>query len=545
MRRQRAICLFCRHTLNSQSRNASVSTPFAARRWLAQSSEPYILSRLVIDLDAVDNEQVQKFEDMPKEEQENQLGLTPPAQRIPSETKIEPPAQEAVLPLRAIRPEPPDLLSYALLGDPVLSMEPQKNTPRNINLQQLFKSRMIQPQDTLEEKIIQLTLGFTTNPLERLEAAGFTSMKKKKIIMHDLSLNNRFPVLRRLIGRLSTTTEGCELLLQRNSKAIINGIKACRTWSHGHEYRAKVTSAMVLDMLNSFTLNVASRNLKIGSDLCLTALYYASKANNIPSVIRYLEMSREISCDWNHPAAVAALVSLQHNFVKELPFSYSWMAWKDDAFKRREIAKLITGWSLGDRPDKAVARKLSFAFNATPNLSAAPFTLYTRYILGLGEMGFHHGLWSEWQSHLEIARETTTPLFGSYLFAMAMVLAKEPERAQDILKVFSALATTEQKGEAHRFLSRLIQAHYEFHHLIPSQSILNCLNGGMPGDPAKAVLWLEKLLCVDYPKFVPITDLVVNFGTLEDRAGLLVMPSHGHNPIYFKPTGERTTPEEL
>ena len=131
MRHQRDIRLLRRHIFKSHNHNPTSS----ARYGSSKTREPYILPRLVIDLDANDNQFV-------RQATEEDYAVKPkPPRRQPYEAK------QLALHRRSIPHAfhantiaAPDLLAYALLGNPNASP-----TSDNLVLRTQFKYLKLQP----------------------------------------------------------------------------------------------------------------------------------------------------------------------------------------------------------------------------------------------------------------------------------------------------------------------------------------------------------------------------------------------------------------
>ena len=212
MRGQKGICLFCRHALKLHP-----SIPTTKRLASSRSNEPFILPRLVIDLDAADSKLVRRWEDIVLEE--NPAPPEEPTVRgyRQSMEKKKKDGTVNLLPtssLKTLITMPPDLLNYALLGDPIATTSiwyPQ--------VRKLFQSRMIQPEDNTETKLQQLTFNFLIDETERFAASGFPEVSELAIV-DQITEIKVFSKLHRTISMLSRTVEGCQFLA-RNSIAIL------------------------------------------------------------------------------------------------------------------------------------------------------------------------------------------------------------------------------------------------------------------------------------------------------------------------------------
>jgi hypothetical protein len=523
MRGQRDICLLCRHALKRPPPSAS------ARRWLSSpADEPYVLPRVVIDLDDADSKFVRKLEDMPEKQRLKQLGVETIKVKNPNFKRIQMLKRQRgfdqlnpKISLKTQGITPTDLLQYALLGDP------WGYTTGIAWLRLIFKRRGIQIQDDEATKVQQLTHDFTTDASKTLKAAGFQQDDHGNI-RTGLLRQQTFLSLARQLTMLSTTDEGCHFLAS-NGMLVYNAIRKCRM--HGFDRQKSgpvsvVRISEVLEMLNNLTRNMMGRGVDIGDGIYNAGLYYASKASILPAIKMYLE----IGLRHNYHAYQGfefALRNLQLEYATGISPPTRWAAWKEHGERREELLKLITGWNSSGRS----FRELIFTSkHPDPETQRSA---YRRYILGIGEMGFSDALWEEWQSQpavLAISREG----LQAQLFAMAFVLAKDRDRALEVLESFA-------KPPLHRSPDSISQAElffkqYSFHHLESSRTLTKMIKDDVPRDPQSALEFYERLLVVDYPKFIADTRFTLRWETKDEKEGLLVMPQEGQDPIYWKPT---------
>jgi len=511
MRGQRDICLLCRHALRRPHPSTS------ARRWLASpAAEPYVLPRAVIDLDAAESKFVRKFEDLPEKERLEQLRvkeIKPKEKRPPKKKKQDFGFTHPKVALRVQTVTPPDLLQYALLGDP------WGYSPGVSWLRLIFKRRAIQVQDDAAAKIQQLTHDFKPGTLR---AAGLYKVGSKPII-EGLLASQTFPSLARQLTMLSTTDYGRRFLANK-SNTVYDAIRKCRkqgfdkgTW----EKVAEVKISEVVELLNNLTRNMTRRSVGAEVDLYNAGLYYASKASILPAIKMYLEIGFRHGYNpyWGFERAMR---NLQSEYATGISPPTRWAAWKGNGQRRDEILKLITGWNSSDVSFREAI------FSADYPVTQA--NAYKSYVLGIGEMGFSDALWEEWQSQPHfLADAGMGEVSIAQPFAMAFLLAKDRNRAMDVL------ASVQVHKIKHR-LPQLFSKHYEFHHLIPSKKLLSKIaNEGVHEDPRSALKFLEDMLVTDYPKFYPDAKLTLEWATREGKEGLLVMPLEGQDPIYWKP----------
>ncbi|KAE9367976.1 hypothetical protein N431DRAFT_429246 [Stipitochalara longipes BDJ] len=513
MRGQKGICLLCRHTLEFR-------WTIPARKRLASSraNEPYVLPRLVIDLDAADSKLVRRWEDLADEEKDPTPPKQPNLRGRPESMKkkygtVEKGRVRPTVPLKTLKTTPADLLSYALLGDPIAS---RANT-RDPQLRTLFRSRMVQPEDSAETKLQQLTYDFTLDEAERLRASGFGEASELAIVNH-ISAMNVSSRLHRTISILSRTTEGCQFLA-RNSSAVLESIRLCRKANPNREVNVKkFTGNMVLRLLNNLQLNMESKGVEFGSRFSNAGIYYAGKTSNLPAVRKYLQILRANSyaTDWRTIAALRELFRAMKSTPKGI----------DEAkhFTKSDFLHLVTGWE-GGIPRDGKTRDLSFASLFSQNNSTEfSACIYPRYLLALGELKRNKALWSEWES---VGKTQLPPVFrGDHhsrfrarMFAFAFLLGGDKNRALEVLRsvppdhedIFTPgyhelVKNWEYSGGSYtnapnissgEWLLTLIHDHYSFNNVWPKANLLEVMKRAiryLPKDPLDVLNQLDRFV---------------------------------------------------
>jgi hypothetical protein len=311
MRGQKGVCLLCRHVLESQQ-NTNVTKRFRS----SLAKEPYVLPRLVIDLDAADSKLVRKLDDLEEDTPEPLENLKAKQRHLYEEIKKGDRTFKEKVPLKTLNTTPPDLLFYALLGDPIASQTKKTPQLRNPQLRTLFRSRMIQPEDSAEIKLQQLTLDYTADEAERLRSSGFGKVDEVAII-EQIRECRIFSKLHRMISMLSQTREGCQFL-GRNGSTIIKSVSSSRRVQPMSPPVEKVPSNTVLRMFNNLQLNMESKGVQLGTHLCNGALHYAGRSYNLPAVRKRPigELSR-LSSTFSKERNPHPEVSIQANTIRE------------------------------------------------------------------------------------------------------------------------------------------------------------------------------------------------------------------------------------
>lgn len=490
MRGQKEICLICRHALRLRS-----SIPSTKRLASSRSNEPFILPRLVIDLDAADSELVQRWEDI--ELEEDQAPLEQPTVRGDRESMKEKNGTHELrptVPLKTLITMPPDLLNYALLGDPMAT-----TSRRYPQLRKLFQSRMIQHEDNAETKVQQLTFNFLIDESERFAASGFPEASELAILDHITQIKV-FSKLHRTISMLSRTVEGCQFLA-RNSIALLESIRNCRKAQSvlkrtSNSFPEKVTARMVLRMLNNLQLSMESKGVDFGPRLSNAGLYYAGKLLNLPALRKYLQIlcTNSYATEWRTAAALGDVFRInrinRHTVRGSDPSKHD---------SQSDFLRLLTGWEKDGIRQDGEERSLSFASLCHQDSSTEFLTcIYPKYLLALGELKCTQALWAEWKSAEVNAEYMPFPSlfrgavhmrFRARMFAFAFLVGGDKLRALEVLRwvpTHHEDIFTEDSEELTRtwtyndspnlssgeWLLALIHDHYTFNNVWPKPDLL-------------------------------------------------------------------------
>ncbi|CZR67196.1 uncharacterized protein PAC_17095 [Phialocephala subalpina] len=563
MRGNGGICLFCRHTLSLRSSSR------AAKRFASDSQrEPYVLPRLVIDLDAADSKYVRQAEEDELKEWQPDSSKIPkkPPRSIPDWKKGTIMRRDPNG-LSTIQVTPPDLLTFALLGDPSGGWDPKTQYLRGI-----YRYRKIVPEDGVNAKVIQLSSDFTRNATDRLSLAGFgEGQYKETVITRQLGRNDRggYAHLARMITMLSTTKESCSFLATRGN-IILKAIKNCRKTQNRENRRTIVTSNMVLLLLNNLRLSMESKRMYVNGQFGSIGLYYAAKAWNLPSIRTYLEI---LSGEVFH-VAVPAATNLSA-FISRL---------LDEPERAvgstiQAAVELITGWDVSK--DSALPGHRNLSFASVFGRREKNHTFTSAYLAGLAELGLKDTLQVEWaaDSGIAIGNRLWKPNTNlrAQTFAAAFLLVGDRDRALSILQSAPQDQTAEvtlsdtlpssqlplkqdeeiteeaadeandgkrdektERGSSRlRALFPFFENHYRYHNVHPNDHLkgilVNALNH-LPNDPEQILSIFEKFLIRDYRAPASHNESIKYIQWFDDGAeGLVVMAEEGDVPLYWKP----------
>ncbi|KAH7348827.1 hypothetical protein BKA65DRAFT_501520 [Rhexocercosporidium sp. MPI-PUGE-AT-0058] len=503
MRGKQSLCLFCRHTAQRPTR-ITVPRRFAS----LPNVEPSVLPRS--DRETEESTFMRGQEDVPELE-----GL--PVRRLWSymEDGKEMSNRNATpkVALQTLKVTTTDLWAYALLGTSEFTHHPDSWALRSIT-----SKRKIDPFDSPDSVAQALLQGFSIDQSLNLQRAGFVK-EHEMAILDQMQRVHKFSGLRRIISMLSSTRDGCEFL-SRSSTYILDAIRNNRK----RQNLEKVTSSMVLEMLNNIHINLESKGLQIGPQLCNGTLYYASKSHSIAALKMYLQLARKHKYvpDWR---ARKALKSLSRSLAIGHP------QLKGDV-QKREALELITGWRGGVAPRRGELRMTCFAYLSYRDTDTdVTHAMYPAYIQGLGEMGLNNAIFAEFMAK-DPKRMNPVLLgdehlrFRAQMFAIAFLLAKDEEHALQALESVPIGHTDIRSPEDEKlmpvwrsknsprthqtfkptpdcsslWLLSIIYDHYDFHDYLPTPDLQAHLAKTilqMSHEPQPAMQTLKSMLLLD------------------------------------------------
>lgn len=350
-------------------------------------------------------------------------------------------------------------------------------------------------------------------------------MENREAISKHILYCHTWGNLRSYISLLSSTREGC-LFLAEHGQFVLNSIRRCRKSQADKLYHEEVTPEMTLSLLNNLRLNMNSKGVGMGAALCNAGLYYAVKALNLPAVRLYLQYMRQAQYtpSWRARGALASLFRA----VEGGPHRRI-----GDATQKVAALELITGWEGGTKPRGGEPRIICFAGLAFGNAQKEfCFTIYPKYIMGLGELGLTDAIYAEWMAPDEsrmdkLIRGDEHLRFRAQLFAVAFLLAKEPQRALQILEsvptdhedpstpTYDSLPLRDWRPQwspkderdlkispksSPMWLLSVLYDHYHFHNCRPIHGLRGQLAervGMVPNEPELALEALRKMLLLD------------------------------------------------
>jgi hypothetical protein len=544
MRGQQSVCLLCRYAGPTKSKPAFNGT----RRFAsARDREPYVLPRLVIDLDSADNPFVNKAEDV----MDNVAESSREKNRV-QRRELSGNDQATVVGQKALDDSnitSYGLLSYAFLGDNL------KTAHEHHYLLQYLESIGLAPMDSVKTKTEQLLLHATDYEMN-LEYAGFTETTKSKIAKQIAECNS-FEQLRRVISLLCTTKDGCEFLA-RNGSSVVQSIRCCRASPMEQLY--VLHTQRVLQLLNNLRLSLESRGIQVGADICNAGLYYASKCRNVAAVQIYLNVSRRNKYKTDLRTIKSMMINWQNQEVAH--------------GRRADLMRLLLGVEESIATSEKLEREACFS-SLLEQEHKYPQAMYLSYLNVLGVLRHSDEISKEWDrvGIPDLLRENRR--LKSQIFAIAFLIAKDPERAHIILdsvpqdQTDPAFPDTNKPRFRHDHLHRLstiapntkssrvavFRFLMHYYHVLGLwrttklvQKVWDSL-GELPSDPKLFAHELQQFLLVDYkPK--PFAHEIVGWGEWNGQEGLFVNERvkksgafHDESPLketphFFKPAHE-------
>jgi hypothetical protein len=466
----------------------------------------------------------------------------------------------------------PDLMQYALLGNPFAS--PKDN---NAELRKVFSHHKVHDLDNADSKVKRLTFNFTTDSSKLLEGAGFTA-ERGPLVLEQIRECNSFDNLRRIVSTISSTVEGCKFLAG-NGADIVEGIARCRK-PVGAEDRANnkgPTAANVLRLLNNMHLNMQSKMVSIGSDLCNAALYYASKTFCLSSVQTYLKILRYKNYG-PKKRTTWAMNQLAINQRRGPNFQSTRNQYMDNEERKRQVLKLMTGWENNGTPQHQEKQQISFGSTVVMR-SYGSFSklVYATYIESLGYLGASDALWHEWQYGLRTKVPISEALLSDALlkddipdsvaardlrektevFALAFLMAGNPERALHVLESFFDLDVAHTSPNLESPTNVLcghtrhkILWYYKSNNLVPTERLQEQIATEFSFEGPRAIF--QKLNDMLVPQWadsresteIPFEDRFVHYSVdwiEKDGAEGVAIKDAGQRILYFEPSSQRTS----
>jgi hypothetical protein len=504
MRGRKDICLLCRHT--SRITNTQRFTKGYAS---IRKKEPYILPRLVIDLDANDSKYVRRAEDLepnvPSEENHTDRFRRSSHQKGKGDEREKRSFRRVQLmgrdnngPFRTRITTALDIFGYALQGDPLSTRSSGSPT-----LREIFEERRIHTFDNSETKIQQLLHDFAADEPSNLRVAGFGALDVESIRLQ-IQRYTSFRSLSRAISMLSSTADGCRFLAA-NGDSVVEGVRSCRK---AQEYTERLevpepsaTVQAVIQLLNNLFLSMKSKGIQIGPDLCNAGLYYSAKGFQLQSTKMYLEAMVDNGYPTNLHAK-RALSYLSLNMGRPLSFHTTRNKLAFGIDRRQAVLNLLTGWESNGTPLPGEQRKASFASLLSQDRNGDfSINLYPAYVVGFGQMGESKVLLRECTSLddtllPQILRGEQNSTSRACLLAMGLILANDPEKAGEILR--TGFAQTSHGGEMNVMWPVLLNF-YNSRHLLVDPSLEHEIKGFAGHDWQSALDLIKRLVLYNPP----------------------------------------------
>jgi hypothetical protein len=392
MKGQQSIRLLYREVSSSRY-GSHLCRQYSSKR----TREPYVLSRLVIDLDAADSKFVKRVEDVETGQQEFTV------ERQESNRTEIPTKSVHHRPFNIWRITPHDLLSYAFLGD----VHPED--PNHVELRNVARHNDILPIDSLETKIEQLISRYSPNSSSNLTHAGLDKTQYSEIStqMEHISV---FWQLRRMIALLSSTPQGCKFII-KHENSLLFALQRTRG----------VKNEDSLLFLNNFIINTKAKSLKRGRSLWKEGYYKAISNRNLPSMEFYAGTFGRPYHDIRHATLIGYMMRQKG---------------VEDVVIANEIRQLLC--KVHGSHDLSIRNEIEAIHHKNNQI----FINYAAFICILGRLGLKDELWSEWVS---IEGKEVPPQmsedeyrrFRAQMFGAAYLLAEDLHTAITILNSVS------------------------------------------------------------------------------------------------------------
>ena len=493
---QNTVCLLRRQRASRTSSLPKLLRGYSSSR--QRSREPYMLRRLVIDLDSSDNKYVRPAEDreipVPSDQERKPRDYTMP--RRPTRLlKLK--GWENNGPFNIRTTTPLDILSYALEGLPTRPhSQKSPGTHSHSELLELFNERRILSSDSTQAQLEQLLDGFFADEASNLRAAGFGVESDESI---NFQLRKRYTSFRsfsRAISMLSSTVDGCRFLAARG--AVAGGIKSCyehRPNFQNHEPRPSVSA--IIHLLNNLRVNMNSKGVSIGPHLCSVGLLYSAMGFQLQSTSTYLQTMVDNSYSTNRLTHHAITALLSRNWDSSRVFKTLPDELLADVNSRRTALNILSGCDSDGQFGPLNQRKPSFAsLIRQDHNDDFSINVYPAYIITLGKMSESEALLQECATikdrHLPvILRGTKNSTRKACLHAVAFVLAKDLDNAAAVLKTAFAGGSHGSEGDV---MWPVVAHLYRAHHIRVTSALERVLKDFMCKDWQSALDLIRRLI---------------------------------------------------
>lgn len=533
MKGRNAVCVFCRH-------NALIKKPIrASQRWRT-TTEPFVLPRVVIVLDAADNKNVKQFEEMSKEEKKLNLdGHVPPRtfQKVHAATKgYNRPPRLHIKSREEVR-TPSDLLSYALAGD--LADAGHVTQPSYDSRRRKYSR---QSHDESARIMRDLASGFVVDGNQRLVDHGFDFSPASIETLHHGSLDARnLRSLRDVFSQYSTTKEGCEVLAER-ADFIAKILKRVRK----NASHTPLDPVATLQVLNNLRLAMESKCVEFHPLLASRAMYYATQVPTLAIVRLYLTQYGNVIHENERyirrvPVELAGIVLETEMLAKH--------SGKDVEDRRMDALSVLTGWTTGSpTPDEQRQPSIGTMFANDALRPRGMNEVHQAYICAITQLGLLDLLTTEVEKSRTYLQELPENramhiLRFSHWYALAYTLAGDIDKARQLLELRPPSEQQNHrttKVERHQF-SDFLWNHYRSLklHLPPElKEKIQTDFKSIPADTDGALALFERYLIRDYSRGHLKND--VGIREVDGQDVLVVLDSRfaeGGDALYAKALG--------
>ena len=524
-----------------------------------RKAEPYILPRLILDLDAHDSPYVKKLEDLTPEETiniikgsnrtsksehasnvrsigyprevEQNRGSTGKA-GIATQMGNHAPAKKAADTLNSFRMtiSPIDLLLYAFRGYPTdLRKEKRFQFP---NISRLLDAHNVTPIDNAGVGIRSLIYDFGKDGEKSLKISQFTTEREHTISLA-LSTCRDWYSFRKSVFMLASTVAGRKYLSRRGGIVVQylkqNVRKDLLSGSSTH-----ISLEEALRFINHVTVNMMSNGANIGYRLCNAGIFFSAECASLPALKKYLQ----IAVDNNYKTdsrTRAGLRSICRAITSPADLQPRRQHLEDNF---EENQKFLTGWKTDYGAKSGDEKQNCFAdFFSKPYFNdMESFYLYYNYILGLATIGWKESLHREFLRLESYNLRMFSASMKGLLFATAYVIAKDSSKAltflekcpspldrggsitnDDMINTRDDDLTNDQNlgsdtasGEQEPVIAKLHQDHppkaminimlpifYKLHGAPLENSLMKELPAVFPQEPKEALAIIEKLFNID------------------------------------------------
>ncbi|KAL3424945.1 hypothetical protein PVAG01_04226 [Phlyctema vagabunda] len=365
----------------------AIRRPFAQLRDI--QDEGYDISPLVLELDAVDNTNVQKYEDLSSKKKESHLYgrkrfyASQYQLHLPRNKHVQVDKSSELVKTNVKTSI--DIMRYILYGQ----FNPRKPLPKHLKtwiprpIEKYYGQLGVELGSPFRGDLSRLLRDFETYKKESNELIRTIQLNPQAILVEIMGCTS-FSVLRQKIYLLAESGDGCRFLVLHGmhiSSAIYKSRKL-----EGHRLKSVEMSSFFLRLISM----MATKEISPGTYICINGLDMAVSSHSVPAVRKYLEIAHQNQ--YKPSYRVRHAIRLLHHLIDPCKASQrTTLGWRDMSEVRKDIKNLLSGWDSVEAASRGDVRQPCFA-----TLLGQQEEFGFEYLHALARIGASDMIWYEW-----------------------------------------------------------------------------------------------------------------------------------------------------